>query len=90
MPTKKVRSTKKTPAKKVAAKTKKAVKSSKAKVALFRPNVYIPQNLHNKTKQFALKHNITIQEIITSSIKEYLNKPAVIENSSVNNSISSV
>ena len=90
MPTKKVRSTKKPVAKKVASKVKKAVKTSKAKIALFRLNISIPKALHNKTKQFALKHKTSIKEIISSSLKEYLNKPTVLENSSVNNATSSV
>ena len=79
MSTKKVKLTKKSAAKSVAAKSKKPAKSSKTKVALARVNINMPKSLHNKTKQFALKNKITIQEIVSAAIKEYINKPTAIE-----------
>lgn len=78
MATKKAKSTKKTSAK--AAKTsKKPTKISKAKVELARVNINIPKSLHNKTKQFALKNKITIREMVGAAIKEYINKPTVLD-----------
>jgi len=77
---KKVKSTKKPAAK--TAKSKKPVKTSKAKIVLARINVNIPKFLHNKTKQFALKNKITIQEIVSAAIKEYINKSVVPETTS--------
>lgn len=76
MATKKVKATKKIAAKAAAAKSKNPTKTNKAKVALARVNINIPKSLHNKTKQFALKNKITIREIVSAAIKEYINKPA--------------
>lgn len=80
MATKKIKITKKTTskAKSLAAKSKK-LKTSKAKIALARVNINIPKSLHNKTKQFSSKNKITIQEIVSSAIKEYINKPVIVD-----------
>ena len=45
-------------------------------------NVNILKSLHNKTKQLALKNKITIQEVVSVAIKEYINKPSVLETTS--------
>ena len=81
MATKKIKITKKTTskAKSLAAKSKKQIKTSKAKIALARVNINIPKSLHNKTKQFSSKNKITIQEIVSSAIKEYINKPVILD-----------
>ena len=69
MTTKKAKSNKKP-----AAKALKATKIKKANVALSRINVSIAKSLHNQLKRCALKNKITLQAIISSAIKEYLNK----------------
>ena len=81
MATKKINSRKKPAMKAKAAKSKKPTKSSKAKVVLSRLNVSITKSLHNKIKQFALKNKITAREIISSAVKEHLNKPTVVATS---------
>ena len=75
----KMKSKKKPAAKPMTAKSKKPTKTTKSKVELARININIPKTLHNKTKQFSLKNKITIQEIVSAAIKEYLNKPAVLD-----------
>lgn len=78
MATKKIKTIKKSVGKTIAKKSKKPAKTIKAKVALARININIPKSLHNKTKQFSLKNKITIQEIVSAAIKEYINKPAML------------
>ncbi len=78
MATEKVKS-KTSAAKAVTAKSKKPVKASKSKVALAKINMNIPKPLHVKIKRLSLKNKITIQDIVTAAIKEYVNKPAVLD-----------
>ena len=77
MKTKKFKLAKKPAVKTIAAKSKKPAKTSKAKVVLARININIPKSLHNKTKKIALKSKTTIQAILISAIKEYINKPDI-------------
>lgn len=75
----------KKPVAKTISKSKKSKKSIKTinKSNLSRLNVNIPESLHKKAKQFVLKHDITIREMIGAAIKEYLNKLNVEVNKSV-------
>ena len=79
MATKKVKPKKKPIVKAATAKAKKPAKTSKSKVELARVNINIPKILHTKTKRFSLKNKISIQEIVSAAIKEYINKPAVLD-----------
>ena len=67
-----IKNTKK-PVAKTGSKSKKSIKTSN-KSNLSRLNVNIPRSLYKKAKQFVLKHNITIREMIGAAIKEYMNK----------------
>lgn len=83
MVTKQMKSKKQPAAKAANAKSKKPNKTSKSKVELSRVNINIPKSLHTKTKQFSLKNKITIQEIVSAAIKEYLNKPGAVDNNKI-------
>ena len=72
----------KKPVSKTISKSKKSIKTNN-KSNLSRLNVNIPESLHKKAKQFVLKHDITIREMIGAAIKEYLNKLNVEVNKSV-------
>ncbi len=71
--------TKKSTSKVAVSKSKKTVKTNKVKAKFIRVNVNMVRSLHNKTKQFALKHNLTIHEMISAAIKEHINKQVVVE-----------
>ena len=79
MSTNKMKSKKKAPAKVVNAKSKNPTKTTKSKVEVAKININIPKPLHTKTKRFSLKNNITIQEIVSAALKEYIDNPAVID-----------
>lgn len=53
-------------------KTKKSIKSNVNQSNSIRTNIKMIRSLHSKVKQFVLKHNVTMSEVVTSAIKEYM------------------
>lgn len=52
-------------------KSKKSIKTVNQSNSI-RTNIKMIRSLHSKVKQFVLKHNVTMSEMITSAIKEYI------------------
>ena len=55
----------------VSAKAKPTAKSS---LKMIRAGINMDKTLHSKTKQFAVKNNLSINSLVNTAIKEYINK----------------